>query len=185
MDIMLAILLGLLFGFVLQKVGAANPQMIIQMLLFRNLHLMKAILLGIGVSSLALFTLIAIGLIDSSNLSVKASYTGVIVGGAILGIGWAIAGFCPGTGLVAAGAGRRDALVFVIGGLLGALAFTLTYEQLKATFLFSDLGGKSTLAQTGVESYPALMDNLPGIAVAGTIAVIFIAIAWFLPLKEE
>jgi uncharacterized membrane protein YedE/YeeE len=63
-----------------------------------RLHLIKAISLGIGISSLALFVLLAIGIIDASHLSVKSSYVGVVVGGAILGIGWSIAGFCPGSG---------------------------------------------------------------------------------------
>lgn len=181
MDIVLAIVLGLIFGFVLQKVGAANPQKIINMLRLRDLHLMKAILLGIGVSSLVLFTLLAVGVVPASHISVKASYVGVVVGGVLLGIGWAIAGFCPGTGVVAAGAGRKDALSFIAGGLLGALLYMLVYGQIKSTALFDDLGAKSTLAATGNESYPALLGDMPSLAVAGGIALVFIVLAFVLP----
>ena len=70
MDIMLAIILGLMFGFVLQKIGSAEPQRIIDMLRLKDLHLMKAIALGIGISSFALFGLISLGLVDAGNLSV-------------------------------------------------------------------------------------------------------------------
>lgn len=185
MTVILAIIIGLFFGFVLQKVGAADPRLILGMLRFRNLHLMKAILLAIGLSSLALFGLLALGLIDAGHFSVKSSYVGVIVGGAILGAGWAMAGFCPGTGVVAAGAGRKDALVFIAGGLLGAFVFTLVYGMLKATFLFDKLGGKATLADTTNSKYPVLIDNVPAIAVAGGIALVFIVIAFLLPAPKK
>ncbi|MEH6503865.1 MAG: DUF6691 family protein [Cycloclasticus sp.] len=184
MDILLAIFIGLLFGFSLQKVGAANPQVIIDMLRLRNFHLMKAILLGIGLSSLSLFVLMNLGLVESAHLSVKTAYVGVIIGGAIMGAGWAIAGFCPGTGIVAMGAGRKDALFFVIGGLAGALIFTLAYAVLEKTFLFDKIGaGKATLASTGVEQYATLLDTVPAVVVVGVIALVFIFAAWKLPAK--
>lgn len=185
MTVFLAIIIGLFFGFVLQKVGATNPRLIIDMLRFRNLHLMKAILLAIGLSSLVLFSLLALGLIDAGHFSVKSSYIGVIVGGAILGAGWAMAGFCPGTAVVGAGAGRKDALVFVAGGLLGAFAFTLVYASLKSTLLFDKLGGKATLADTTNTKFPVLIENVPAIAVAGGIAVVFIVIAFLLPSPKK
>jgi len=185
LSIFLAIILGLLFGFVLQKVGAANPQRIINMLRLNDFHLMKAIFLGIGISSLALFALLAVGIIDASHVSVKSSYVGVILGGAILGLGWSIAGFCPGTCVVGAGAGRKDALSFILGGLLGAFSFMLIYEPLKSSIFFNKLGGKMTLAATGNEKFQALLPDLPGIVVAGVIAVIFIIIAWKLPDNNQ
>jgi len=185
MNIISAIILGLLFGFILQKIGAANPQKIINMLRLKDFHLMKAILFGIGISSLVLFFLLKAGIVDSGNLSVKASYTGVIIGGAILGLGWAIAGFCPGTGVVAAGAGRKDAFFFILGGLLGAFVFTLLYASLKPTFLFADLGGKISMAVTGNAKFPALITSMPGIATAGGIAVVLIAVACILPARQK
>jgi len=181
MSIILAVLLGISFGFVLQKVGAANPQVIINMLRLRDLHLMKAIFLGIGISSLGLFALLAVGVIDPSHLDVKASYLGVIIGGGILGLGWVLSGFCPGTGIVAAGAGRRDAVSFVLGGLAGAFIYMLLFRFLDGTWLFMEMGGKVSLAATGNESFPALVPAIPGIAIAGAVAIVFILAAWKLP----
>jgi len=184
MEIISAILIGLLFGFVLQKAGAANPQRIIEMLRLKDFHLMKAILSGIGLSSLLLFILMALDIMDNSNLSVKTAYIGVIIGGAIMGTGWAITGFCPGTGVAAAGAGRKDALSFIIGGLVGAFIFTLAYGSLKSTFIFDKIaGGKATLAATNPEKYITLIASVPSVVVAGGIAVVFIFIAWKLPDK--
>jgi uncharacterized membrane protein YedE/YeeE len=181
MNIVLAIILGLLFGFILQKAGAANPQRIIGMLRLNDLHLMKVILFAIGISSLTLFILLGTGIINSGHISVKSSYLGVIVGGGIFGLGWAISGFCPGTSLVAAGAGRKDALSSIAGGLLGAFAYMLMYASLKSSFLFNKLGDKITLATTGNEKFAVLLPSLPAIVVAGSIAIVFMAIAWKLP----
>lgn len=181
MEVLVAVVLGFGFGFVLHRIGAADPQFIIDMLRLKNLHLMKAIFLGIGCSSLLLFCLLATGLLSSGHLSVKGAYVGVILGGGMLGAGWAVTGFCPGTGLVAAGGGRKDALFFVVGGLLGALLYMLSYARLKGTILFENLGGKATLAATGAANYEAIFPSIPGILVAGGIALLFIGIAWILP----
>ena len=186
MDIILAIVIGGLFGFVLHRVGAGNPQNLINMLRLQDLHLAKVILLAIGVSSFILFALLATGSINESHISIKAAYAGVVIGGLVFGVGFAIAGYCPGTCLVGVGGGRKDALFFIGGGLLGAVLFTLVYGWLASTFpaLFSNLaGGKVSIADTGVEKFGGLMDNLPSFAVAAVIAVIFILGAWKLPKK--
>ncbi len=183
--LVLAVFLGVLFGFVLNKVGASNPKYIINMLKLKDFHLMKAILFAIGLSSLLLFGGLALGLVDAGHMSVKSSYVGVVVGGALLGLGWAMAGFCPGTAVVATGAGRKDAISFIIGGLIGAFVFTLIYASLKETFLFAELGGKVTLAATGNEKYPALFGQVPALLLSGGIATVFVMIAFLLPSKSR
>ncbi|WP_372715213.1 hypothetical protein, partial [Ilyobacter sp.] len=94
---------------------------------------------------------------------------------------WAISGFCPGTGLVALGEGRKDALSFVLGGTIGALFLTLVYEKIKDSVLFLDLGGTMTLAVTNVKGSTALFPTISGIVVAGGIGILFIVIAFILP----
>ncbi len=185
MNIVLAIILGFLFGFVLQKAGAANPTKIIDMLRFKDLHLMKAILLAIGLSSGGLFLLLQGNLIDPGHLSVKSSYIGVILGGLLLGFGWAFSGFCPGTSLVGLGAGRKDAWFFVAGGLLGAWLYMLMYKTIASSFLFTEIGGKATIAQTGSDKYIALISEYSGIAVGGSIALGLILVALLLPLLKK
>jgi uncharacterized membrane protein YedE/YeeE len=185
MNLIAAILIGLFFGFVLQKSGAANPQRIINMLRLRDVHLMKAIFTGIGLSSLLLFILLELGLANPGHLSVKTAHLGVVIGGAVMGLGWAISGFCPGTGLVAAGALRKDALFYIFGGLVGALLFTLLYGALESAPIFDALAGeKATLAETGIKKNSTLIPSLPAAAVAGTIGGAFILIACFLPKRS-
>ena len=183
--VILAGIFGLLFGFILQKSGASNPQHIINMLRLKDFRLVKIILLAIGLSSLMLFALSTLGVIEA-HFSVKTAYVGVLVGGLIFGIGWAVSGFCPGTSVAALGTGRKDAFIFVGGGLIGAFLFMLVYGSIKNTALFDTLfGGKATLANTGIEKYNSLIDTIPAAYVAGGIAILFIAFAFLLPEKIE
>jgi len=186
MDLILAVVIGSLFGFALHRVGATNPHLIINMLRLTDLHLVKVILLAIAVSSGLLFTGMAAGLVDPGNLSVKTSYWGVLVGGAILGIGWVLAGYCPGTGVAAIGDGRKDAVFFVLGGLFGAYIYMLTYSKFKGSALLENvLGGKVTLAATPNESFSAIITSVPGLVVALIAALALGLIAWRLPDKSS
>ncbi len=182
MNIVYAIIFGTLFGFVLHSVDASNPQRIIDMLRLKDFHLIKAILFGIAVASSLLFISMAAGIISPSHLSVKVSEWGVIVGGLILGLGWAVGGYCPGTGVAALGDGRKDAVFFVIGGLVGSFIYMLVYAGVKGTRLLERIvEGKSTLAMTQEPSYLVLLEKIPGVWVALVIAVVFALIAWALP----
>lgn len=183
MNIVLAIILGIFFGFALQRVGATNPQNIINMLRLKDLHLMKAIFFAIGISSTILFLLITVGVINAGHLSVKSSYIGVIVGGALLGLGFAVAGYCPGTGLAALADGRKDALFFVGGGLLGALIYTMIYGSIKGSWLFDKIAGGKVMLATGSDKFQSLIPVIPGTLLAAMIGIVFMVIAWKLPGK--
>ncbi len=188
MELLYAIVLGGAFGFVLNRVGATNPNNIINMLRLTDLHLMRAILFGIGLSSALLFAGLGLGLVDAGNLSVKAAYIGVAIGGGLLGIGFAIAGYCPGTGLGAAATGRKDGWFFVLGGLLGAFAYMLTYEWTKSAGLLDKIfGGTTTLANTSADGVGHVVNAVPGSVLGVVLGVIFMAIALFLPerLRRE
>ena len=175
MTIVLAVLLGSLFGFILHRVGASNPQNIINMLRLKDLHLMKAILLAIGLSTIVLFMGLAFGIINNANLSVKAAYSGVLAGGAIFGLGFALAGYCPGTALAALGEGRKDALSFVLGGLVGAGLLMGTYRWLQQEGWFDSwFGGKVTLAQT--DMYESIL-TAQGNIVPIIIGLLFVGVA--------
>ncbi|MDB4583787.1 YeeE/YedE thiosulfate transporter family protein [Draconibacterium sp.] len=186
MDILLAIILGTAFGFALDQAQASNPQKIINMLRLKDFHLMKVILFAIGFSSLILFILLALNVIDAGHLSIKTSYFGVIIGGGVLGIGFAIGGYCPGTGLVAAGRGRKDALFFILGGLLGAFIYLLIFGLIQDTVLFNKIaGGAVSLVNTNPDKYLSFFKNIPALSLAGPIAVLFIGIAFLLPGVKE
>ena len=181
MEILLAIVIGATFGAVLDRIGATNPTYIGRMLALTNLNLMKTILLAIGTGSVLMFAGQMIGLVDVGHMSVKAAYVGVFIGGLMLGAGWAASGFCPGTGVCAAASGRKDALFFIAGGLLGAAAYMVTYPAWKASGMLDDvMGGKTTLGAVPGSKFDGLT-AMSGDIIGILMGLAFIVIAFVLP----
>lgn len=182
MILVLALFLGGAFGFVLDRVGASDPGEIVGMLRLSELRLMKTILFAIGLGAVLTFTGLLAGLVDPAHLSIKTAHVGVILGGAMLGIGFGAVGYCPGTGLAAAAAGRIDAWFFILGGLLGAGAYMLTHTLwASAGLLMPIVGGKTTLGAIAGTSYPGLITTVPSEWMGIAVGLLFIAIAWIIP----
>ncbi|MBE1298108.1 DUF6691 family protein [Phycobacter azelaicus] len=181
MSIVLAIVIGLAFGAVLDRIGASNPNMIGKMLNLTNLNLAKTILLAIGTGSVLMFAGQMLGFVDVGHMSVKAAYVGVFIGGLMLGAGWALAGYCPGTGVVAAASGRKDALFFIAGGLLGAAAYMVTYPMWKSSGLLDSVaGGKVTIGTVPGSKFDGIT-ALPGDILGIVLGLGFVALAFALP----
>jgi len=181
MTLVYALIIGAAFGAVLDRIGATDPSCIVGMAKLTNLRIIKTILLAIGVSSALMFGGQMLGLVDIGHMSVKSAYAGVFIGGLLLGVGWALSGFCPGTGVAAAGAGRKDALFFIAGGLLGAAAYMVTYPAWKASGLLDGFaGGKVTIGTIPGGKYEGLT-ALPGDVLGLVLALVLVVVAFALP----
>ena len=118
-------LVGSFFGAFLFLGGLANPDKIVGTLRLKDFHAMRTIAVFVLVGMVGTWVL---GLLGWANFSVKpAAIPSVLLGGALLGIGFGLTGYCPGTGLACAVSGQLDALVAVAGMLAGALTFILIY----------------------------------------------------------
>lgn len=182
MNILLAVLLGGLFGFVLYLVGASNPRKLLSMLRLEDLSLMKMIVFGIGFASVLLAISIGLGFFNLTHLSIKSTNLGVLIGGLIFGLGFGSVGTCPGTCVAAIGTeGIKRALVAVIGGLVGAFLFSITYGWWKSIGLFTTMDfGKITLFHIS-DQYPSVFNiGVGGLLVVG---LLFMVVAYVIPLK--
>ena len=179
--ILLALVIGVAFGAVLDRVGATNPTWVGRMLSLKNLELAKTILLAIGVGAVLMFGGQMLGLVDVGHMSVKTAYVGVFIGGLLFGAGWAVSRYCPGTGVCAAATGRKDALFFIAGGLLGAAAYMVTYPAWKASGMLDKvMGGKVTLGSVPGAKYDGLM-AMSGDVLGIVLGLVFVVVAFALP----
>jgi uncharacterized membrane protein YedE/YeeE len=105
---------GLLFGFFLTRAGATDGDAIVRMFLLEDLHLAGVIGVAVVVAGSGLRLLRRAGAVE--GIAPKPMKPGLVAGGLLFGVGWALTGTCPGTGLAQIGEGRLMAL-FTIGGL--------------------------------------------------------------------
>ncbi len=117
------LILGFLFGAILQYASLNKYNVISGLALRENFAVAKAIAIAIGIGAILLNIEIAMGL---ANYHIKPFVAGgLILGGLIFGSGMAILGYCPGTLAISAGEGSLDAVIGIVGGLLGGVFYTL------------------------------------------------------------
>ena len=182
MDILLAIILGGFFGFALYYVGATNYSKLLNMLRLKDLSLMKIILFAIGFSSLLVAIASFLGILDISHLDIKVTHLGVVLGGLIFGIGFGWAGTCPGTCVAGSSSGGlKKALIVILGGLLGAFSYSLSYGPLKELGLFDAMNlGSLTLFKLS-DKFPSVFNiGFGGLLIMG---IVLMAVAYFIPIN--
>jgi len=119
---------GILLSIPLEIWDFSNPDVIIRAITLKDRLLMVCFGLVIGVGAILLYALNLF--VPVLHWGIKSFFVpGIVVGGLLFGIGTAIAGYFPGTIWIALGQGRRDAVYAVIGGLLGALTWSLIFGQ--------------------------------------------------------
>jgi hypothetical protein len=122
-------LIGFGFGFVLESAGFGNSKKLAAQFYFKEMTVLKVMFTAIVVAMVLLFAAIGLGLVDFNLVWVNPTYLWPgIVGGLIMGVGFIIGGFCPGTSLVSMMTLKIDGLFFVLGGLTGIFLFGETVD---------------------------------------------------------
>jgi len=138
-------LIGFAFGFVLESAGFGNSMKLAGQFYFKDLTVLKVMFGAIVTAMVLIFAASGLGLLDYNLIYVNTTYLWPdIVGGLIMGVGFIVGGFCPGTSLVAMATRKIDGLFFVLGGLFGIFLFGETVD-LFAGFWNSSYLGRLTL----------------------------------------
>ena len=132
LDLLIALLIGIGFGFSLEQAGFSSSRKLVGMFYGYDTTVVKvfftaAIVALIGSQLLSYFGLLNLNLVFVNEFYVTSS----IVGGVIMGAGFIMGGYCPGTGLSALSIGKIDAMAFFAGGLTGAFLFGETFPLIQ------------------------------------------------------
>lgn len=125
----LAIPMGLVFGVLLHRGGVTSYDVVVNQFRLRDHTVLKVMLTAVVVGGLGVWALHGLG---HAEYHIKpANLLAVGVGGVVFGVGMALYGYCPGTGIAAVATGKLDALIGVAGMLAGGAVFGLSYGWLR------------------------------------------------------
>jgi hypothetical protein len=118
------VLLGFGFGFVLERAGFGSGCKLTAQFRLTDWSVFKVMFTAIVFAAVGLYVLELAGVVDAQGIYVPTPYLWAIAaGGAAIGAGFAVGGYCPGTAIVGITTGRIDAIVFFVGLLIGTFAF--------------------------------------------------------------
>ncbi|MFW5741250.1 MAG: DUF6691 family protein [Myxococcota bacterium] len=140
-QMIVAVLIGLGFGFVLERAGFGRADNLTSIFYGRDFRVMRVMFTAIVTAMIGVYFLDVTGFMPIGDLGLLPTYLlPQLLGGLILGAGFIIGGYCPGTSLVAISSGKVDALFFVVGIFVGSSVFTLSYPTLQAFHESSAMG---------------------------------------------
>jgi uncharacterized membrane protein YedE/YeeE len=145
--LMMALLIGLAFGWFLERGGLGNARKLAGQFYLNDLTVLKVMFSAIITTMLGLFWLSRLGYVDLSLIYLPPTFLlPQLVGGLVFGVGFVMGGLCPGTSCVAASSGRIDGMALVAGMLFGVFVFNELYPLI-ADFYNSTSLGPTTLAE--------------------------------------
>ncbi len=175
-DFVIAILLGIAFGFILEASGFSSSRNLAGVFYGYNFVVLRVFFTAMIVAMVGLLYFDYFGWLDLSKIFILPTFVWpMIVGGVIMGLGFIVGGFCPGTSFTAIAIGKLDGLVFTIGLYIGIFIFTESFPLFSDFYTSGDMGNPTLMDVTGISA--------PWIAFAFTF--IALAVFWITMLIEK
>jgi uncharacterized membrane protein YedE/YeeE len=166
-SLMIAVAIGIGFGFFLERAGFGSAKKLVAQFYLRDLAVFKVMFSAIVTAMLGVTYLAWAGYLDLSLVYlVPTFWIAQLVGGLVLGVGFVVGGYCPGTSIASAATGKIDGMVFVLGFAAGTLGFAIASPLLQGLLGAGELGPTTLPAALGLP-YGAVVFAVVVIAVAG------------------
>lgn len=163
----IALLLGMAFGFVLESAGFSSSRKLAGVFYGYDFVVLKVFFTAAVVAVIGIYLMGHLGWLDISKLYIQPAYIqSTIVGGVIMGIGFLMGGFCPGTSFTGVAIGKIDAMVFSLGMFIGVLVFGELYPLFESLYNAGNLGYITITEYFGIQ---------PGIFILGLTVVALVA----------
>lgn len=147
----LATLLGLGFGFALERGGFGSARRLAAQFYGTDMRVLKVMFSAIVTATVGLGIFGGLGVVDLGALQIPGTWWWPqIVGGFVLGAGFIVSGYCPGTAVVATASGNLDGIVSLVGVMFGALLFGALWPALEGFYQSGEAGVVTLNGMLGV-----------------------------------
>ncbi|MFA5327931.1 MAG: YeeE/YedE thiosulfate transporter family protein [Prolixibacteraceae bacterium] len=135
-SLVVALISGIGFGFILEQAGFSSTKKLVGLFYGYDFTVLKVFFTAGVTAMIGVISLAHYGILDISLIYINPTFLwSSLIGGAIMGLGFVIGGFCPGTSVCAAAIGKLDGLAFVFGSALGVLVFVEGYPFFEKIYL--------------------------------------------------
>ena len=150
-NLIIAMVIGILFGVILEQAGFSTSKKLVGLFYGYDFTVLRVFFTAGFTAMIGIIVLDHFGLIDTNLIYINPTFLGpAIVGGIIMGLGFVIGGFCPGTSVCAAAIGKIDAIYFIIGSAIGILIFAEGYPLWEGFFKSGYLGAPQMFETLGL-----------------------------------
>ena len=174
LNYIIAIFIGMGFGFVLEQAGFSSSKKLVGLFYGYDFTVLRVFFTAGVTAMMGVLLLGHFGLLDLSIIYINPTFLwSAIVGGLIMGLGFVIGGFCPGTSVCAAAIGKIDGMVFVAGTFLGVFIFAEGYPIFENLYM-ADAWGNVRIFETLGMSQALFAFLLTSIAITAFWATTFV-----------
>jgi len=166
-SLLVAFVLGIGFGFCLERAGFGSARKLAAQFYLYDMSVFKVMFTAIVTAMLGVTYLGWIGWLDLGLVYLVPTHLGPqLVGGLVLGVGFVVGGYCPGTSVASLATGRIDAMVYALGIFAGTFVYAEVYPAIKG-FVNADAMGQVTLPEVLGLPYGLVVFAVVVIAVVG------------------
>jgi rhodanese-related sulfurtransferase/uncharacterized membrane protein YedE/YeeE len=141
LNFIVALVIGILFGAILEQAGFSTSKKLVGLFYGYDFTVLRVFFTAGLVAMIGVMGLAHFGLLDMSLVYINPTFLwSAIIGGLIMGLGFVVGGFCPGTSVCAAAIGKIDAIIFIIGAFLGVIVFAEGYPIFEPLYKATNLG---------------------------------------------
>jgi len=151
LNFIVALVIGILFGAILEQAGFSTSKKLVGLFYGYDFTVLRVFFTAGIVAMIGVMGLAHFGFIDMNLVYINPTFVwSAIIGGLIMGLGFVIGGFCPGTSVCAAAIGKIDAIIFIAGAFLGVLIFAEGYPLFEPLYKAANLGNPTFFNMLGM-----------------------------------
>lgn len=150
-NFVIALLIGICFGFILEQAGFSSSKKLVGLFYGYDFTVLRVFFTAGVTAMIGVLALAHFGLLDVSIIYINPTYLwSGLIGGGIMGLGFVIGGFCPGTSFCAAAIGKIDAMFFILGSFIGVFFFAEGYGLLEGIYKAEYWGNVQIFETVGI-----------------------------------